>query len=259
MTLPHLFEFMDLQWLPQGLRATIRDILECGNSLPFRPYNRWVADEVLQTAREGKYKRIVELAAGTAPISRLLAKDLRSQGLRFIVCDGNPDIPAYQALEKAHPGTISAQSTALDFSKPQQWEPETLLVLSTAFHHISRPMRSSVLGSLMSSADRVLIFEPLRKTLLSFLLVIGGGVVAPLLPIRFIRRPERFRRFLWCWVIPVAPFLFCWDGFVSCLRQWTEDEWRAELEKLSGSHLSSRVQNWTFCQKIDLCPQRRPG
>ena len=258
MTTPHLFEFMDLKWLPVGLRDTLREILECSNSPPFRPYNPWVADEVLRTAREGRYKHIVELAAGTAPVSRLLAKDLQSQDLRLIVCDENPDMPAYQALEKAHPGTITPYYTALDFSKPQEWEPGTLLVLSGAFHHIPHPARLSVLASLMTSADRLLIFEPLRRTWPSFLLACGG-LLAPLLPILLIRRPDRLRRFLWCWVIPAAPLLFCWDGFVSCLRQWTEGEWQAELQKLSDSDLSSRVQHWTFCQKIDLSPQRRPG
>ena len=43
MQIPHLFEWMDLAWLPASLRSTLREILECGNAQPFRPYYRWVA------------------------------------------------------------------------------------------------------------------------------------------------------------------------------------------------------------------------
>ena len=34
---------------------------------------------------------------------------------------------------------------------------------------------------------------------------------------------------LWCWLIPLVPFISLWDGIVSCLRQWTEAEWRQGL------------------------------
>ncbi len=224
MPLPHFFEFMDLQWLPTGLRNTLREVLECCTTL-FRPYNMWVADQVLQTATEGKYQSIVELAAGTAPLSKLLVKDRRSEALRLIVCDEKPDIKAYQALEKAHPGKIIAKYTACDFSKRHQWEPGTLLVVSSSFHHLPGSVRSSALVNLINSADRILIFESLRRTLFSLVFVPGGVIVGILLPILFITRTERLRRFVWCWAIPVAPFLFGWDAFVSCLRQWTEDEW----------------------------------
>ena len=100
MRLPHLFEFMDLPWLPKGLRATLRDILECGNSRPFRPYYDWVAREVIRVARENGCRRIVELGAGTAPITRLLAKETVPGDPLLSPCDINPDVPVFQELER---------------------------------------------------------------------------------------------------------------------------------------------------------------
>ena len=71
MALPHLFEFMDQSWVPVGLRSTLREILECGNDRPFRTKTQWVKDESRRGRGERGDSEIVELGAGTAPITRL--------------------------------------------------------------------------------------------------------------------------------------------------------------------------------------------
>jgi hypothetical protein len=50
-----------------------------------------------------------------------------------------------------------------------------------------------------------------------------------LLPLWFFRRPGKLRRFFWCTLFPVAPFVFLWEGLVSCLRMWSAAEWRVNL------------------------------
>ena len=73
MQFPHLFEWMDLGWLPASVRNTMREILECGNARPFRPYYGWVAGEVKRRIMEEGYRKRGRAGAGTAPITRLLA------------------------------------------------------------------------------------------------------------------------------------------------------------------------------------------
>ena len=106
MAWPHLFEFMDQDWLPSSLRGTLREILEVGCSRPFRPYYEWVAAEVLAAARETGCQRVVELGAGPAPVTKVMAPDPASDGLQLIVSDRNPDRPEYEALEKKWPGKV---------------------------------------------------------------------------------------------------------------------------------------------------------
>lgn len=253
MRLPHLFEFMDVAWLPSGLRATMRDILECGNSKPFRPYYDWVADEVLRVTADGRYQRIVELGAGTAPITRHLARDPRSDGLSLIVCDGNPDEPAYRELQSRYPDKVDPRYEPVDFSQPHSWGPGTLLVLSGTFHHIPARQRPQVLETLDQSADRVMIFEPLRKTLSSILFVFLSLFPALLVPLWYLGRPGRLRRVLWCWLVPMVPLMFWWDGIASCLRMWTREQWDGNLRQvfscrheitISRSRLFSQCVSW---------------
>ncbi len=104
MKLPHLFEFMDQSWLPESLAATLHDILSCGNARPFRSYYNWVAQEVKRQVLARHCGTVVELGAGTAPISRLLAEDPDMAHVKIIPCDARPDHDAFADLEKRYPG-----------------------------------------------------------------------------------------------------------------------------------------------------------
>jgi hypothetical protein len=250
MRWPHLFEFMDLEATPQSLRSTLREILECGNNRPFRPYYEWAADQVLRAAKAGGFTTLVELGAGTAPITRLIAEDARSEGLCLVPCDLNPDRAAYEALAARFPGKVVPHQEPVDFGRPRQWPPRTLLYLSGTFHHIPPAGRDAVIRSLTDSAGRVMVFEPLRKTAASVLFVIPSIVPALLLPLWMIGRPGRLRRFLWCWLVPVAPLMFWWEGIVSCLRMWTDAEWHDAIRRVLGPGGQVGVTSTLFCQSV---------
>jgi hypothetical protein len=248
----HLMEFMDQEWLPRTLRATLREILDCGNSRPFRPYNSWVAGEVIRSAEEGAYRRVVELGAGTAPITRAIAKKGVLDSVHLVPCDRNPDITLYVWLQKRFPGQIAPLYEEVDFSRPRRWPDRTLLVISAALHHVPPDERRDVLTVLVESADRVMIFEPLRRTALSALFVLLSLVPAVLLPIMYAGKPGRLRRILWCWLLPVAPMLFIWDGVVSAVRQWTGGEWDRELQFWRGEGVDGSRKTALFSHLIVL-------
>ncbi|MFL5245604.1 MAG: hypothetical protein ACJ8FY_26205 [Gemmataceae bacterium] len=228
----------------------MREILECGNSRPFRPYYDWVADEVLKAVEKGRIKCVAEYGAGTAPISRRIAKDPRSAGLRLIVCDSNPDLTAYTMLKGEHPEKVFPLFEPVDFKDLQNWDSGTLVFLSAALHHVPHQIRNDLIKRLRGSASRIMVFEPLRKDILSVLFVILSLIPALLLPVWFINRPGALRRVVYCWVLPVAPFMFLWDGFVSCLRQWTEFEWKEALPKTLGRMSENTLNNSLFCQSV---------
>jgi hypothetical protein len=250
MRFPHLFEFMDQDWVPGGLRNTLVEMVECCNSPPFQTYYHWVADETLQVACDGNFTTIVELGAGSAPITRVLVKDPRSNSIRLVMCDINPNPRDYEVLEKLYPGKVHGLRTPIDISHPHQWDPRTILVLSATFHHIPPPERSKVLMALTNSAERIMIFEPVRKSLLSVLFVFTSLIPSLLLPLFFFQRPGKLRRFLWCWLVPVAPLMFWWEGIISSLRQWSDWEWRTELEKVLSTDRKRTVKSWKVYQMV---------
>lgn len=244
------FEFMDLKLLPNSIRKTLRDILDCANSFPFRFYYDWTTEQVNQVARQMKATKIVELGAGTAPLTRCLATD-SPLNLELIPCDLNPDSGAYQELERKHPGRVRPVFESVDFSESRQWPKGTLLVLSATLHHIPSEARFTVLSTLLASADHVLIFESLKKDLASMLYCCFGWIPALLTPLLGVRKAGFFRRIIWCWLIPLAPLMFIWDGWISCLRAWNSSEWESVKKRLAHANDTQlTVQETFFCQSV---------
>jgi hypothetical protein len=250
MKCPFLFEFMDLAWVPSSLRATIHDVLDCCLGPSPRRYYEWVAREILNLVEDGSAKTIVELGAGTAPITRELVKHLSGRkGISLRVSDLYPNIALYQTLEQKYPDLIQTDRRSVDFSRPMDFPAGSLLVLSGTFHHVPLEARLDALKAL--SVYRVAIFEPLRRNSASFFLSLLGFFPGLATPIQFWnQRPGNWRRVLWCWLVPLAPLIIVWDGVVSCLRCWTEEEWKENLALVIATDRQVSARSKLFTQVI---------
>jgi len=238
-----LFEFMDQQWIPASLHATLREVLEFHHKVTLSYYYAWAAREVLKRAETTVIERVIELGAGSAGFSQTLALSIRDQkkNLQVEICDLRPDVDRYRELEKLFPGLLRARMEPVDLTV---WTPppgRLLLIMSAAFHHIPPRRRSPVLASLIKHPT--MIFESISRNLVSMIGCALGCVPGMLTPLYFFKRSAgRWRRFIWCWFLPVAPFMVAFDGVVSCLRCWTEEEWRKALGKLGMSGSSIVLQ-----------------
>ena len=246
----HWFEFMDLPWLPLGLKTTLREILECGNGPPFRNYYPWVAQELLKYSAMHGVERIVELGAGTAPICRALVAAGSPANIELIASDLYPDPEVFRTVVNRSHGRIQTLMEPVDFSQARDWPPNTLLCLSASFHHLPPASRLQALASLSSSGNHVFVFEPLQKTALSVAFVFLSLTPALLTPLRFLNHPGGLRRAFWCWLPPIAPMLFLWDGVISCLRMWTADQWAHAAQSVLGKDSQIEIEEAGFCQKV---------
>jgi hypothetical protein len=249
---PFLFEFMDQKWIPASLHATLRDVLGFHLRVTLFYYYRWAAESALETAEGVGAKRISELGAGSAGFSQTLAELIRQRraDIGVEISDLRPNAQQYRSLEKDYPGILSARMESVDFTtKPVGGDDRDVVVLSAAFHHVPPEAREQVLRAMV--LRRVMIFESVTRNLKSIAGCAIGFLPAMATPLYFIgRRPGRWRRFVWCWLIPVAPIMVAWDGVVSCLRCWTEDEWRAELQRLGLAKDAIAIERRGFSHVI---------
>jgi hypothetical protein len=122
--------------------------------------------------------------------------------------------------------------------------------LFSSFHHLNPAEARSLLQDSVSKRQAIGVFEaPARHTLtlLSLLLIpIGTWLFVPF------RRPFRWSRLLWTYLIPVIPFVLFFDGLISCLRAYSVGELH---EMISG--LRSRGYRWEIGEKAGgLLPVR---
>jgi hypothetical protein len=230
----HLVEVMDVEGLPGSLRMALRDILETCNSRPYRSYYDWLVAEILAVAAAERVTNIVELGAGTAPLTRRLARASLPAGMRLTVADLNPDRAVYEDLERRFPSLVTPVYEPVDFGVPRQWPAGTLLVLSATFHHLPHEVRLRVLRALEESKTPYVIAEALKHNAASFAGCLLGWLAGITAPLFMLQRPGRARRLFWCWLVPVAPIAFMWDGLVSAWRCWSRAEWEDVVRALGG-------------------------
>ncbi len=169
-------------------------------------------------------QRVVELGAGSAPLTRVLG-DVAENGLKLTPCDLYPDVDSYTSLAAKHPEQIEPVYAPVDFRQEKDWGEASAVILCATFHHIREEERNSTLDTLLRGADLVLVFEPLRNTLFSMTLVLFAVFPALMTPVVTLRQAGLLRRMLFCWLIPIVPPMFVWDAVVSCLRQWSPRDW----------------------------------
>ena len=237
-----LFEFCDQTWIPAGARECLFETMDACNS-GVRSFNGQVADRVLQLAQEEGFDRIVELGAGRAPITSRLAEDERAAGLTIIPCDLFPNEPVYRRLEESYPGIVKPVYEPVDITKPHAALNSAVLVMTGMLHHVPFELRPKLVRALSESNSRIAVFEPLKRTPLSMFLTLFAFFPALLLPITFFNRPGRWRRILWCWLLPIVAPMFVWDGLTSCLRQWTAAEWRKAFDSLNGLVADCQIED----------------
>lgn len=238
------FEFMDIEVLPNSLRSVLRDILEVGNGAPFRNYYHWVAESAYKFAKENNIKEIVELGAGCAPITKHMIKNYPEWNVTFKITDLNPDILNFKKVE-ALDNRVTAVYESTDFTKKIQGYENSLLVLSATFHHVEEKHKKAILSSLKAISPHVIIFEPLRPNVLSFLFVLGALISGILTPLFRLNSKSFFRCLFWCWLVPIAPILFLWDGWVSAIRCWNENMWKSQEPK-------SMIESSVFCTCVAI-------
>lgn len=246
---PHLFEFMDHRWTPAAVRATLLDVLDFCNS-QFRPWHRQTAGEIVRWARSRPGAAVVELGAGSGAILREVARldqaaaAAGSEPICLIPTDLYPALEAWRRMQREFP-QIQPREMPVDFEEAPFWRSDTVLVLAAALHHIPRERRTPLLLRLAENAGVVLICEPVRRTLCSLLLTSFCWIPALLAPAARMCQPGALRRIVLCWAVPVVPLMFVWDGLVSCLREWSDEEWRTfSGQAHSAGLVVTRTTSW---------------
>lgn len=254
----HLFEFCDAPWTPRFFRKTLLEVLEYVNTR-FVNYYQSLVEQIIEDAIKHNIEFIVELGAGTcAPLTKRLAKEPRADHLRLIPCDLYPDTAEYTVLENQYPEQVLAMLESVDFSHPHRWPSNTMVVLSTAFHHILPENRARVVANLTQSADRIMVFESVRKTTLSWMRAWLAIFPALLLPIGYWNKPGGFRRVLWCWILPVVPLMWLWDNIVGHLRLTTEKQWLELFDTKVDARYLPTISHTLFTQVVAWHGRRIP-
>jgi len=122
--------------------------------------------------------------------------------------------------------------------------------LFSAFHHYPPDRAEAVLADAVAKGRGVCVFEGVSHRAIG-LLSVPLQVPAMMLMTPFVR-PFRWSRLVFTYLIPLIPLVVLFDGIVSMLRLYSEDELRELVERVSGHeryewHIGSvAVAGWSI-------------
>lgn len=227
----HLFEFEDQAWFPHIIRDAGTAYLEfvarrAGQSEALAP-------AVARAVEKSPDHRIIDLCSGGAgPVPSVLAAlpTLGDPPVTATLTDLYPNHEAFERAAKENPA-ISAIHEPVDATAV----PAGLSGVRTLFsglHHFRPEQAKKILRSAVETRQPIGVFEVVaRHPVAMFAMFFVPILVLFTLPL--------LRPFRWGWIpltylVPVIPLFILWDGFVSCLRCYTQDELR-EMTDAIGS------------------------
>jgi hypothetical protein len=237
-----LFEIHEQPWFPQFLRDQFVDslqmILEVTNT--YQP----VATLLRSRLEESGSERVVDLCSGAGGPWPSLVRHFEMHGAippEVLLTDKYPTTTKLQNVESPTTNRIHFLRGSIDATRIPKYL-RGFRTLFSSFHHLNPDEARGLLQDSVNKRQAIGVFEaPARNTLtlLSLLLIpIAAWLFVPF------RRPFRWSRLLWTYLIPVVPFVLLFDGVVSCLRAYSV----GELHEMT-SGLTSSGYRWEIGEK----------
>jgi len=225
------FEFNELDWLPETVRNAITETLRV-LSLSLRVHE--VIWPVLQPLIDQTGSRcIVDLCSGAGGPVVALANRLSQADMTVYLTDKFPNRPALAAAEQMSAGKIRSYPDPVDASAVPP-ELKGVRTLFNSFHHFPPAVARRILEDAYSKSQPIAIFEITDRTLLRT----ASNFLLSFLTMLVLFPKMRTKQALWwplTYLLPMLPAAFGWDGFVSCMRSYTAEEFRVLITGLNRS------------------------
>jgi hypothetical protein len=254
-----LFEIHDQAWFPQFLREEFVDglqmILDVTNT--YQP----IAKLLRRRLEECGAERVLDLCSGAGGPWPSLVRHFETSGARppeVLLTDKYPCAIKPGDFEFPAANRIRFLRHSVDATQiPGHLD--GFRTLFSSFHHLNPNEARGLLQDTVSRREGIGIFEAPARHALTFLSLLFIPI-ATWLFVPF-RRPFRWSRLLWTYLIPVIPFVLFYDGLISCLRAYSSAElremtsglgtsgYRWEIGEKSGGWLRVRVTYLVGCPR----------
>jgi hypothetical protein len=225
-----LVEIEDLTWCPRVVRDAGTDWLAfmMNTTRAFAG----VEPKLRAALNAAGTTTVLDLCSGAGgPWPTLQPALAKSGPIRVVLSDLYPNRDAFDRLHRRSYGAIEFHPTAVDATDVPA-EIAGLRTMFNAFHHFPPAHARLILADAVAKRRPIAVFEGASPRAI-------GLVAMPLqLPALFLLtplvRPFRWSRIALTYVIPLIPAMILFDGTVSFLRVYREDELRELVASVPG-------------------------
>ena len=176
---------------------------------------------------------ILDLCSGGGGPWLTLGRELATRGpVHIELSDLYPNVPAWRELSARSDGHLSFRSEPIDATDVPS-SSRGVRTMFNAFHHFPPDVARAILADAVRKRRAIAIFEGINHR--------GAGFAAMPLQLPAILlftplvRPFRWSRLLFTYGVPLIPLLVLFDGTMSMLRLYLEDDLRDLVRSVPDS------------------------
>ncbi|MBI4615384.1 MAG: class I SAM-dependent methyltransferase [Planctomycetes bacterium] len=220
----HLFEFNDQPWLPEFLREAMVEAISRATRMG-RLYDK-ATGAFLDLVRRSGGRRVLDLCSGAGGPASVLA-DAANQagaaGVRITLSDLFPNQAAFEAVAARYPGTIDFRPEPVDATDVSPGIEHSVRTIVGAFHHFPPDLARRILESAVRDRKGIFVIEAFPRSVIRFTAMMPYFTLAALAG-PFTAPKNRLLKFLVTYLVPVLWPVGLFDGIVSALRIYKEEE-----------------------------------
>ena len=227
------FEIHDHPLFPTFLRDLVTDALEAmWNAQDF--YGPAAARLQNAVDRSGA-TRIVDLCSGGGGPWLSFSRHLAGEGAPppIVLTDKYPNHNAFRKIESSSGKAICFCAEPIDATRIPP-ELAGFRTMFSTFHHFSPAEAHAILRDAFVQRQGIAIFEGAKCDWRTMAVVFAVPVLALRLAPKI--RPFRWTRLFWTYCVPVIPFTLWFDGILSCLRSYSQDDMQELVEDLTDEN-----------------------
>jgi hypothetical protein len=232
-------EIHEQPWFPSSIRDQITDTLRFGFNFlkAYSPVVTRLQSALDSTKSESPGRRaIVDLCSGGGGPWFHLAQQIHSRtngdqpGFQIWLTDKYPNSRSHQNANPAFENRITFYPESVDATRVPQ-ELRGFRTMFTSFHHFSPEDAREVLQNAVDAGEGIGVFEITSRSPAAIVRVFAW-VGFLFLGTPWVR-PFRWTRLLWTYLVPIIPSVLIFDGIVSCLRTYRQNELREIVKPMT--------------------------
>ena len=220
-----LFEIHEQPWFPDFLRREVVDALQMilERTDAYRP----IAGRLHQALNRSGTREVLDLFSGAGGPWPSLVRLFEGEGappIEVILTDKFPNVSNGGNSETVRASGIHFLGDPVDATViPERLQ--GFRTIFSSFHHLNSEQASRFLQDSAAKGEGVGVFEVASRHAFTLLSILAMPLVDWLFTL--FRRPFRWSRVVWTYVIPVVPAVLLIDGLISCLRAYSLADLRA--------------------------------
>lgn len=221
----HLFEIEDLPSCPRVIRDGITDILQ--HSINMGDFYAPIVPILSRALARSGSTQVVDLCSGGGGPWPTLFPKLRQEqdvDVTLLLTDRFPNAQAFNRVRGLLGDRVSCSYESVSaFDVPESVE--GFRTIFTGLHHFRPPDARRIIADAVRKNEGIGVFEFTQRRVLPMAFVAVMSPLGTLFAAPF-AKPFRLSRLLLTYLIPVLPLCTLFDGVVSCLRTYSQDELR---------------------------------